>query len=110
MTIENSEVVDGAGIDKETGEIMLTISDHLLWDNEPAHCRLIEKKIGRYLDFLRSGQIWEQFPQAVRGVVRINLIYKCPPSASGREFLSAAQRQLETEGIRFSYGPLPFDY
>ena len=30
MTIEDAAVIDGAGLDKSTGDVVLTISDHLL--------------------------------------------------------------------------------
>ncbi len=58
MTIEDAAVIDGAGLDKSTGDVVLTISDHLSWDDQPVHFRLLEAKIGRYLDFVRSGQVW----------------------------------------------------
>lgn len=110
MTIENTEVVDGAGTDKATGEIILTISDHLSWEDEERHFRLIEKKISRYLDFVRSGQVLKSFPQAEQAPVRIKLIHQYPLTDSASKFLSAAQRQLEGLSIGFTYGQLPPGY
>jgi hypothetical protein len=107
MTIEDTEVVDVAGTDKVTGEIVLTISDHLSWEDEGTHFRLIEKKMSRYLEFVRSGQVFESFPQARQTPIRIDLICKHPPSDSAARFLSAARMQLKTLGIVFSHRMLP---
>jgi hypothetical protein len=110
MTVENTNVVDGAGSDKQTGEIVLTISDHLAWDDEATHFRLIEKKISSYLDFIKSGQVFESFPQATQAPIRITLIHQHPLTESASRFLSAAQRQLGSTGISFSYSQLPTGY
>jgi hypothetical protein len=110
MTVECTEVIDIAGTDKVTGEIVLTISDHLPWEDEETHFRLIEKKISRYLDFVRSGQVFDAFPQARQDPIRIDLIYQYPHSNSAARFLSAAQSQLKALGIVFSHNTLPNGY
>lgn len=110
MTIENAGIIDGAGTDKATGEIVLTISDHLSWEDEETHFRLIEKKISGYLDFIRSGQVLKSFPQAQQTPIRIKLIHQYPLTDSASRFLLAAQRQLEKLTIAFSYGQLPPGY
>ncbi len=110
MTIENTEVADVAGTNKVTGEIVLTISDRLSWEDEETHFRLIEKKINRYLEFVRSGQAFESFAQTTRTPIRIQLVYQHPPSDAASRFLSAAQKQLKTFGIVFSHSTLPPGY
>lgn len=42
MTVENTSIVDAVGTDKETGEVRLSIFDHLPWDTE--HLRLLQGK------------------------------------------------------------------
>jgi hypothetical protein len=110
LTIENEDVIDTAGVDKETGEIVLTISDHLPWQDSGRHCRLLEKKISRYLEFVRGGQILKQFPQAAGTPVRINLICEHDLTEFALRFLAAAREQLGAAGITFSYGKLPAGY
>lgn len=108
MTIENSAVIDTAGKDMRSGEVILTISDHLPWDDLNSHFRLIEQKISSYLEFIRSGQILERYPEAASTPVRISLICKYDPTEAATRFLAAAQRQLKEEsGIGFSFGTLP---
>jgi len=74
------------------------------------HCRLIEKKISRYLDFIRSGQLVESFPNAPKTPIQVRLSYQFPPSDSASRFLTAAQKQLAELGIAFSHGMLPSGY
>jgi hypothetical protein len=107
MTIENTEVIDNAGKDRRSGEVILTISDHLSWDDPNRHFRLLEQKISRYLDFIQSGQILERFPEASATRVRISLICQHDPTEAASRFLAAAQQQLEQTGIGFSFDTLP---
>lgn len=107
MTIENDCVVDGMGIDPNTGKVALLISDHLDWDEE-SHFRLFEKKIGTYLEFVRSGQLVSRMPEAAGRVIVIELICQFEPSATAAQFLDAARNQLSHEqGILFEYRVLP---
>jgi hypothetical protein len=42
MSIEQTDVVDFVGIDKKSGDALLTISDHLAWDqDEDEHLLLL---------------------------------------------------------------------
>lgn len=62
MAIEDSSVIDAAGIDKSTGSLCLSIFSALSWDNE--QLRFLERKINVYLGAIESRGIFEQFPQA----------------------------------------------
>lgn len=110
MTVENFEVIDALGISKESGEVVLTISDHLTWENPSEHFEILECKIGRYLDFIQSGQLLESVPDAANRHVRISIFCKYPPSAHAHSFLTAAERQLAEVAVKFSFGELPDGY
>lgn len=107
MTIENIETIDGIGISKDGGEVVLQISDHLEWVNNEFHLNLIEKKIGLYLGFIKSGQLLEIIPEAGGRSIRIDIICKFEPSELASIFLNAAMRQLKVMDIKLSYGMLP---
>jgi hypothetical protein len=110
MSVDNSEVVDGAGISKETGEVVLTISDHLNWDDEQSHIELIEQKIGRYIQFVESGQLLEAIPTAKDRAIHIRLFLQFSPPNSASKLLLAATAQLAERSLQFSFGPLPDAY
>ncbi|MDR6534474.1 DUF6572 domain-containing protein [Variovorax soli] len=65
MTVENTSIVDAVGTDTETGEVRLSIIDHLPWDTE--HLRLLQDKINVYLGFIESGEIYVSYPSAKVG-------------------------------------------
>lgn len=103
MTIEDDLVVDGMGIDPVTDVVVLAISDHLSWD-EPDHFRALERKIGTYIEFVRSGQLGSRMPESAGRAVAIEVICQFEPTSEAASFLDAATRQLkQDEDIQFYY-------
>lgn len=98
------------GISNTDGSVVLTISDHLDWGDEPNHFALLEKKLGAYLGFITSGQLYEVLPAARGQLVRIELIYQHEPSDLGYRFLTAAKQQLKSAGVELAYRSLPSQY
>ena len=45
MSVEQTDVVDIVSIERETGNVILTISDHLDWSDSVAHQRILQKKL-----------------------------------------------------------------
>ncbi|NHZ91666.1 hypothetical protein F2P45_22040 [Massilia sp. CCM 8733] len=90
MSLENTEVVDAAGIDKDNGDIVLTILDSLDWGDEIAHLTALQAKLNSYFDFVESGQVFENFPTGEKRAVRINIVSRYPLSANGVSFLQKA--------------------
>ena len=72
MSILEENVIDSTSI--ENGILILTISDHLKWDNE--HLFLLQEKINSYLQYIESGQIFEDFGESSYETIEIQLIYK----------------------------------
>ncbi len=110
MTIEQPNKIDGLGLGRSVKEVVLMISDHLSWQDGQTHFTALEKKIGNYLNFVKSGQILESFPHASGLPVRINLIYKYEPDAPAENILQTVKRQLSEMGITFTYEALPEKY
>jgi hypothetical protein len=58
VSVEQTDEVDIVGIDRETGHVVLTVSDHLDWSDSVGHqIILLQKKLNRYLTFVESGEI-----------------------------------------------------
>jgi hypothetical protein len=110
MSVSNSAVIDGLGISEGDGKAVLTISDHLSWQDSKTHFDLLERKIGAYLAFIQSGQIVDSLPTAEGKGVRIELIHEHAPNDAARRFISAAQQQLKTLGVEFVAKGLPDGY
>lgn len=110
MTIENTDKVDGLGVDAQAQEAVLLISDHLSWHDVGEHFGFLEKKIGSYVSFINSGQLDEALPNAKGLPVRIKLIHEHRPDSRSIEILDGLAGQLSGLGLRFSYEALPSGY
>jgi hypothetical protein len=110
MTIEEADKIDGLGLDCEVKEVVLLISDHLPWQGDQTHISKLEKKIGSYINFIKSGQVNEALPQGLGLSMRIKLIHEYQPGRSAEPILDAIEKQLMEIGIAFSYEPLPTGY
>ena len=110
MTIENTKVLDVVGVEKGSGTVVLTISDHLPWGVDDRHLALLEEKIRSYVAFIENGQLFERYPNAQERGIEIRVIYQHEPDESGEDFLQAAGGALSERGIAFSHGTLPLRY
>src|ERR1700754_1585389 len=104
MSVDQKGVIDVLTRSRESGDITLTISDHLDWAQPLEHMRLLQEKIDAYIRFIGSGQLWERFPDAVRKGVIIQVAFRVPPPEGDvRSFLAAAEEKVEAAGYGFSF-------
>ena len=106
MSILEENVIDSASI--ENGILILTISDHLKWDNE--HLFLLQEKINSYIQYIESGQIFEDFGESSYETIEIQLIYKYKPNENYRKFLYCLEGALLKLKLRFSHGTISYFY
>ena len=99
MSIEQTEVVDIIGTDLMTGEVILTISDHLDWSNSTAHQVLLQDKLNRYLAFVESGEVLQCYPGSKESAIVFSVVFKFPPDEEGRKFLERARHVIESAGF-----------
>ena len=107
MSIEQTDVIDFIGTDKQSGRVVLTISDHLPWTPSSEHFSLLEQKIGAYLRFVTSGQLVESRPDSEGREIEFRVVAAHEPSAEARQFLEAVRRTLEPKQVLFSFGTIP---
>jgi hypothetical protein len=103
MSVDQIGVVDLVGVDRETGEVILTISDHLDWHESLQHQSKLQEKINTYLAFVESGEIFRKYPDARDRQVIISVVGKHEPDANGREFLSRVKSTLKHAGFGFRF-------
>jgi uncharacterized protein DUF6572 len=92
VSVERLDVVDIVSIDKETGHVVLTISDHLDWSDTVRHQTILQAKFNKYLAFVESGEILESYPDAKDRPVAIKVVFKHKPDQEGLRFLARAKR------------------
>lgn len=105
MSIDQADTIDFATIDKVTGDLWLTISDHLPWDenNEGSHLALLQKKINAYPRFVESGEVFKKVPGAEERSIVINLVGKFPLSQNADCFFGKARGAIESAGFRLQF-------
>lgn len=107
MSIEKSNIVDVVHIDNLTGEVILTITDHLEWvDPSGEHLLLLQEKINGYLRFIEGGDLVHAYPKAIGKRAVINVVGKYPLNEDAREFYKLAASTIEAAGLelRFQMG------
>jgi len=102
MSVEQPNQVDIVSEDRE-GRIVLTISDHLDWQNEPFHAKLLRDKVETYLTFVTSGQILEQFPEATGREIVIDLMFHYQLVPRAKPLVAELGSAVERSGCRFRY-------
>ncbi len=110
MAVDNPDVVDAVGTSKANGDVILTIVDHLPWDDGNEHLLTLQKKINSYLEFIQNGQLADEYPTAKPGVdVEISVVFIHSPTDEAVQFLERARETIETGGWKFSWTHHPFD-
>jgi hypothetical protein len=105
MSIDQTDVVDFVSIDNASGDLWLTISDHLPWDeDEGNHLVLLQDKLNAYLRFIESGEVFETVPEARGRNIVINLVGKFSLSQQADLFLGNARAAIEGAGFRLQFG------
>ena len=64
MALENVQQIDIIGIDKQSGEVILSIIDDITWQDEYTHPSLLQDKINNYLRFIENGKLLAAYPDA----------------------------------------------
>ncbi|MBQ9819676.1 MAG: hypothetical protein IJM60_05285 [Bacteroidales bacterium] len=101
MSVENSKVIDF--ISEEDNRIVLTISDHLEWDNDNGHIYLLQEKINAYLMAIESGQLNKSYPFSINKKIVVSVVLKYVPNEIGLSFLSKVNGVLLDAGYEFDY-------
>jgi hypothetical protein len=102
MAVDQPKVIDFISRNKKD-EIVLTISDHLDWDDTQAHLVILQDKINSYLAFLESGEIYEKYPDAKGRRQRIEITFKYAPNQLAYSFLTKATPIIEEAGFSFGF-------
>jgi len=106
MTIENASIIDGIGLDKVTGDLVLFITDRLTWEYPSYHVECLQNKLSAYMNYLGSGQYLEQLPDASGRARIIDLVYEHTPNDYGLEVYETAKIRLQELGVGFMFHDL----
>jgi hypothetical protein len=103
MSVEQEDVVDAIGVDKISDDVMLTISDHLDWSNINSHLLLLQAKLNAYINFVDSGELVEQYPNAIGKAVVYDIVAQYPFCPEALAFFRKVESALEGSDTRLNY-------
>ena len=104
MSVDQTNVVDAIGLDNQSGELVLTISDHLVWgDAKSEHFFLLQEKLNKYLSFVEGGEILEAYPDAAGRKVVIDVVCKYQVNDVASIFFSKAKAIIDMAGMELRY-------
>jgi hypothetical protein len=110
VTVENPSGIDGMGIDKVSGEIVLTVSDHLAWSEDNEHLETLQAKLNSYLEFIQSGQVYEESRKDPGTPVRIDVVGKYAVPDSVQWFFEKVDEIADQVGATVTYQQIPNGY
>ena len=106
MAIDNTNIIDGIGIDESRSAVCLLLADHLKWEqddnslSEYDHLMLLQDKINAYIAYLESKQYTQQYPNVVFEMAVIEIHFNYDISDNCEKFLNAVQDQIGQYGIK----------
>ena len=103
MSVLEAKAVDGIAMTNDDKGIVLLITDHLGWENEYQHLKILQKKINAYISFWETEQYKEIYTDKIisYGIIELRFIEKIPQSAI--KYLQVVQKQVGKLGIRIKY-------
>lgn len=84
MTILETQKIDIVSI--RDGKCFLIISNHLVWDEKNTVLEPLQDKVNLYLEYIESGQLYQDFPHAKDCEIVIRTVCQYSPSAEGLKF------------------------
>lgn len=99
MSIIEANKIDFIGIDKITDEMILSISDHLDWNDEITHLEILQNKLNSYIEFIEGGQIFEDYPKSKGKILVIEIVSRYQYSREGKDYLGRIQPTINSIGV-----------
>ncbi|WP_293309451.1 DUF6572 domain-containing protein [Pedobacter sp. UBA5917] len=101
MSVLDINKIDFIGTDRQTGEVILTISDHINWDDTQYHLSALQEKINAYLNFIDSEEIYKEYPNAIGKKLIVQITGKYHINKEGHEFIEKVAAFLNNGDIGF---------
>jgi hypothetical protein len=103
MAIDQTETIDAAGIDRETGEVILTIIDAWDWIDEASHLSALQAKLNAYFEFVETGQIGELEPAWQQVGTKIDVVFRVDPPERALALLQTAEFVARPLGLKIAH-------
>ena len=102
MAVHESSIIDIVSLD-QTDAVILSVVDHLDWDDEQKHLYMIQDKLNTYCRYIENAQLYDDCPAARDRRPLISLMLFNPPPLTAVDFFEAFKLAIEAEGIGFQW-------
>ncbi|WP_238749743.1 DUF6572 domain-containing protein [Neolewinella maritima] len=109
MSVSDASVIDMMGYDPSLDRVILTISNHLNWEDELVDLYHLQEKVNAYVSFYESGQIYKVEPRYMGKKIVIRIVSKFKPTALVERFYETTTRVLDTIGLSLDVTYLVID-
>lgn len=103
MSIDQPAVIDFLWKDDKDNRAVLTISDHLDWEDEGEHLILLQDKLNHYLEFIESGQLVKSKPEFKGLPVLIHVAAQHPLSEQAGRFYEMVKERVAELGFSLEF-------
>ncbi|WP_119939198.1 DUF6572 domain-containing protein [Neorhizobium sp. NCHU2750] len=104
MAIDQVDQIDFYSIDRISGDLWLTISDHMPWDiDDGNHLVILQDKLNTYLSFIESGEVHSKVPSSNGRRIVIILVGKFPMSSRAESFFQMAAISVARAGFSLRF-------
>lgn len=103
MAVDDPTIVDAIGIEQSSGDVVLTIADHLEWEPFCEHWDALKLKVDAYLSYVENNEFRDSYPRGMGKPIRIDVWCKHEPTARANQSLLAIKKIIEVQGISFSW-------
>lgn len=73
MALEETTIVDAIGVERNTGFVVLTLTDAWDWEDEEKHLSALKDKINTYLFYIETGELLDTCPEAAFRTLAIDV-------------------------------------
>ncbi|WP_219836155.1 DUF6572 domain-containing protein [Paenibacillus sp. R14(2021)] len=87
LAITNLDLIDFISIHMPSNTTRLSIVDDLDWSDVESHLGLMQTKVYRYLDFVESGNMDEQYPKYSNRPIEITIYAEYPIPEIGMKLI-----------------------
>ena len=107
MSVDEPNVIDVTAIDRDNGETLLVISDHLPWRidepdplySEGDHLQMLQAKVYRYVDFIESSELLRKVAKSAGTTPVILIKFLYPLSENATNLVNSLKQYLRPLGI-----------
>lgn len=101
MSVLETDLVDYIYLDHDDATPVLVVSDPLSWrpPDDALHLDALRDKLNAQIAFVETGQIRAVWPGYAGGLVRVEVVARCPLTQSAGEFYGLARGVMERANI-----------